>query len=482
MEFIYLDNNATTRPSERAVGAMRKVDAYAWANPSSIHRPGQAARQRIELARKALAQLIGARPRQITLVGSGTEAIDLAIRGGLRARCTPRARAGQLESRDASREPISIVTTRAEHSAVRELATDLERFGLDGREVRVHWASMNADGRVDVGALQSLLASDPSIVLSSVQWANNETGTVQDVGAIGAMCRSRPAKLGGPVLFHCDATQWVGKHAVEGEEAKGGTWGKGGKGGTAGTWGTWGKWGKEDKENGDEDDAHGARASRVPERVIAPESVVPACLEPFDFLTYSPHKFHGPKGVGVLWVRPGGSVRVAPIILGEQEMGRRGGTENTSGIVGAGVAADEAREWLRDPARLAAGRGLRDRFEREVVGRCNALGVETSVNGPTAEDQRLWNTSSIAFSRLEAEALLLLLSERGVCCSAGAACSSGSLEPSSVLLATGIAPERAHGTLRFSLSRETTHEEVDRAIAIVTECVSRLRASMGAMM
>lgn len=193
---------------------------------------------------------------------------------------------------------------------------------------------------------------------------------------------------------------------------------------------------------------------------------------PFDLLTCAAHKWHGIKGAGVLLARRG--VRMRPTLLGTQELGRRGGTENVPAILAAGVAADEAIAWLADASRREACRGLRDAFEREVLNRV----TDAIVNRPPRNEDRLWNTSNIGFPRLEAEALLLLLSERGVYASAGAACSSGSLEPSPVLLAMGIAPEIAHGSLRFSLGRDTTRAEVLEAAAIVGACVERLRTSM----
>lgn len=191
---------------------------------------------------------------------------------------------------------------------------------------------------------------------------------------------------------------------------------------------------------------------------------------PIDLASVSAHKMHGPKGVGALYVRRG--VRLRPVLRGVQERERRGGTENTPGIAGFGAAAEEAIRWLarpRERERLAA---LRDRFERSVL----HAAPETSINAEGAE--RLWNTTNIAFHRLEAEALLLLLSEAGVAASAGAACSSGSLDPSPVLLAMGVPPERAHGSLRFSLSRDTTDDEVERAVAIIAASAARLRRSL----
>ena len=186
-----------------------------------------------------------------------------------------------------------------------------------------------------------------------------------------------------------------------------------------------------------------------------------------DLLSFSGHKFHGPKGVGGLFVRRG--ARWKPMLHGTQEMERRGGTENVPGIVGLGVASRAALEWVGDASARERLAGLRDRFERRVL----ELVPRARVNGPSEGSARLWTTTNIGFERLEAEALLLLLSERGVYASAGAACSSGSLDPSPVLLAMGIDPEVAHGSLRFSVSRLTTAEDLERAAEIVSQCVLR---------
>lgn len=436
---IYLDNNATTRPPEPVRAAMAEMLAEHWHNPSSVHRPGQAARHRVELARKHLAALIGARPRQITLCGSGTESLDLAIRGALLAQ----GRIGAARKR----EPGAIVTSKVEHVGVRDLAKALERE----EGVRTLWADLDRFGRVRPESVRALLSANADVGLVSVQWANNETGIIQPVGEIAAICAEKG------VLFHCDATQWVGKMPVRVGEAA--------------------AIGKGAEERG----SKGAGTLETLPCSLAPMLACSGAELAADMLTYSPHKFHGPKGVGVLYCRPG--VRTATLIHGEQELGRRGGTENVPGIVGAGVAAELAMAWLADPANIERGRSLRDRFEAAV-----RAGVpDMVVNGQIPHSEgggtrdRLWNTASIGFPRLEAEAMLLLLSERGVCASAGAACASGSLEPSPVLRAMGVPPEVAHGTLRFSLSRETTEQEVDNAAGIVVECVDRLRTSMNAV-
>ncbi|MHC4081109.1 MAG: cysteine desulfurase family protein, partial [Planctomycetota bacterium] len=191
---------------------------------------------------------------------------------------------------------------------------------------------------------------------------------------------------------------------------------------------------------------------------------------PIDLMGFAAHKFHGPKGIGALYVRSG--VRLEPqLIGGAQERRRRGGTENVAGIVGFAVAARLAAQWMAGggPQRLAA---LRDSFEKRLL----EADPEASVNSTGAP--RAAGTSNIAFTGLEAEPLLLMLSERGLCASAGAACSSGSLDPSRVLLAMGIPPRLAHGSIRFSLSRETTEQEIDRAVKIVTDVVAKLRSSL----
>lgn len=184
-----------------------------------------------------------------------------------------------------------------------------------------------------------------------------------------------------------------------------------------------------------------------------------------DAASFSGHKFHGPKGIGGLYIRRG--LRLNPLIVGgPQERGRRGGTENVPGIVGMGKAAELSVQSLLEMPRVEK---MRNRLEAGIL---QAI-PNTEVNGRT--DARVPNTTNIGFSRLEAEAILLLLSERGICASAGAACSSGSLEPSPVLLAMGIDPKIAHGAIRFSLSRYTTDAEIDRTLEVLPGVISKLR-------
>ncbi len=385
---IYLDSNATTRPTPEVLTAMREILESDWGNPSSMHRMGQSARRRVELARRSVAALLNATPREIVFTAGGTESIDYAIRGALAAR------------RDPSKDIL--ITTGVEHAAVSKLACSLGETG----EAEVRLAPLRPGGVVDVAGLAEMI--DDRVAIVSIQWANNETGARQPVEAIGALCKERG------VTFHCDGTQQVGK---------------------------------------------------------GPADVMGF---PVDLVTCSAHKFHGPKGVGVLYVRRG--VRVAPVMHGSQELGRRGGTENVAGITGMGVAAEQAREWLANPSNAERMAALRDGFEDAVCARV----AGAVVNKPEGAGARLWNTANIAFPQLEAEALLMLLSEQGVCASAGSACASGSLEASPVLMAMGLPEEHAHGSLRFSLSRETTKDELDEAVDIIEASVARLRGSSSA--
>lgn len=211
------------------------------------------------------------------------------------------------------------------------------------------------------------------------------------------------------------------------------------------------------------------KAARVPFHCDATQAIgkLPVDLHALgcDLATIAAHKFHGTKGSGALFIRRG--VRCAQLIVGgPQERGRRGGTENVPGIVAMGIAAELAKSHLPEMQRVAE---QRDRFEQHVLANIS----DCAVNGDV--ENRLPNTANIGFSRLEAEAILLLLSEQGVCASAGAACSSGSLEPSHVLTAMKIDPLVAHGSIRFSLSRHTTDEELDRALEILPGVINRLR-------
>jgi cysteine desulfurase len=186
-----------------------------------------------------------------------------------------------------------------------------------------------------------------------------------------------------------------------------------------------------------------------------------------DMATISAHKFHGPKGIGALYVRRG--IAFPPLLIGgHQERNRRAGTENAAGIIGMGKAAEVAAASLgEDSERM---RRLRDRLELSLLGSC----AEARVNG--ARQNRLPNTSNISFKYLEGESLLVLLDQQGICASTGSACTAGSSEPSHVLRAMGVPPEWLQGAVRFSLSRFTTEEEVDYVNQTVPSIVQRLEA------
>jgi len=384
MDRIYLDNNATTQPDTRVVDAVTRALNELWANPSSVHRAGQEVRNAVELAREQVSQLINARTSELIFTSGATEANNLALHGilGARGRRT------------------TIVTTTAEHSAIREPCDALEADGYE-----VIRLDVDTNGLVDPQQLARVLQEHAKqIALVSIHWANNETGVIQPIEQLAEMCKEHR------VPFHTDATQAVGKVPVDAKD--------------------------------------------------------PAV----DALSLSAHKFHGPKGSGALYVRSG--LRLRPqIVGGPHERERRGGTEHVPGIIGFGMAADLAEQWLTSegPQEQAA---LRDRFEQKVV---DAV-PDAQINAANAP--RLWSTTNIAFPPLQAEAILLLLSERGLDASAGAACSSGSLDPSPVLLAMGLPEPVAHASVRFSLSRYTTAEAIDRAIEIIPGAIAKLRESM----
>lgn len=377
MRMVYLDNNATTRPAPEVVAAVTEALETGWANPSSMHRPGQAARRAVELARDAVATLLGCRPAEVVFTSGGTESIDLALYGA----CGRGA----------------LVTSRLEHNSVRAAAERLARQGAE-----VIWLEHDHRGLVDLDRLERLLsARSGEIGLVSVMWANHETGIVQPIGDVGALCRKHG------VLVHTDAVQRAGKAPID------------------------------------------------------------LGATPVDLASFSAHKFHGPLGVGGLYVRSG--VRLeGRLVGGPQERGRRGGSENVPGIAGMGAAASLAKSWLAGdgPKRVAR---LRDDLERRLVAATAAV-----VHG--AEAPRGAETTNLGFPGLEAEPILLSLSERGVCASAGAACASGSVEPSPVLLALGVPPDLAAGSIRFSLGRDTTSAEIDAASEVVSDVVRRLRA------
>ena len=375
---IYLDNNASTRPLDSVVEAMRPFLETEYANPSSLHRFGQQVRYKVECAREQVAGLINAEPKEIIFTSGGTESINLAIRGALAAQPAKR----------------HLITSAVEHSAVRRLAAQLAREGYQVDEVGV-----DREGRLDLAELEEKVTEDTTLI--SVIHANNETGVILDARQVCEIATQHG------ICVHLDAVQSAGKVPVDVREL------------------------------------------------------------PVHLLSLSAHKFHGPKGVGALYVRK--RTRLTPLTFGgRQERDLRPGTENVPAIIGFGIAAEEAAA-LR-PERIDSIRHLRDDFEARVQA---AVSIAQVI---AARADRVCNTSNIGFERLQAEAILILLSERSTYASAGAACSSGSLEPSHVLKAMGVDPQVAHGAIRFSLSRFTTAAEIDQTIAVLVEVIERLSA------
>ena len=378
MQHFYFDHNATTPVSpevlETAVACLGQV----YGNASSIHHFGQAAKQRLEMARRQMAAAIGCQPREMVFVSGGTEADNLALFGAVR----------YLKS--GSRH---VITTEIEHPAVLNTCAQLEREG-----VAVTYVPVGADGVVDPDGVRRALR--PDTVLVSVMHANNELGTVQPVAEIAAMAREAG------VYMHVDGVQALGKVPVD-------------------------------------VDALGV-----------------------DLYSVSGHKIYAPKGIGALYVRRG--ARLGAILFGgHHERERRPGTENVPGAAAFGLAAELAGSHLETEARRIG--ELRDRLEAAILERI----PHTGVNGSRAA--RTPNTTNIYFDGLEGEALVIALDLRGFAVSSGAACSSGAVEPSHVLTAIGLRVERARASIRFSLGRANTAEQVDALVEAVAASVAHLR-------
>ncbi|MBI5433473.1 MAG: cysteine desulfurase [Planctomycetes bacterium] len=381
---IYLDNNATTRIAPEVAQAMLPWLTERWGNPSSLHRFGDDALEAVGAARASLARLLGARhASELVFTSGATEANHLALH----------------QARFAPAERRRVITSAVEHAAVLEPSAALAREGF-----AVERAEVAPSGALD---LDRLLASlDERCALVSVMWANNETGAVHDVAALGKRCRELE------ILFHVDAVQAVGKLPIALREVA------------------------------------------------------------IDYLSLSAHKLHGPKGIGALWVRRESPFE--PLVRGGgQESDRRAGTENVLGIVGLGAAAELARAWLArgGPREVAE---LRDRLETRLTERLGPLEVAASSIARTP------NTAQLVLGDISGEALVLALSEAGVCASSGSACSSGTHAPSHVLLAMRKTPAEASSSLRLSLSRYTTEAEVESAAELVARAVRDLRSLLGA--
>ena len=376
---IYLDNAATTKMSDAAIGAMIPYMNEIYGNPSSLHSAGQEAAEALQSARERIARQLGCEPREITFTSGGSEADNQAIISA--------ARLGERKGKK------HIISTAFEHHAVLHTLESLEKQGFEITLLDVH-----DNGLITAKQVCDAIRDDTCLV--SVMYANNEIGTVQPISEIGAICREKG------VLFHTDAVQAVGHLHINVKEQN------------------------------------------------------------IDMLSLSAHKFHGPKGVGVLYAKKGISLTNL-IEGGAQERGKRAGTENIPAIIGMAAALEEACADLDKKAiKLTA---LRDKL---IAGLSEI--PHSVLNG--ALEHRLPSNVSFCFEGIEGESLLLLLDDKGICASSGSACTSGSLDPSHVLLAIGRVHDIAHGSLRLSLSEENTEDEIEYTIKAVKEVVEYLRS------
>lgn len=387
---IYLDNNATT-PLHPEVKAAMMGAMEVFGNPSSMHGFGRKARRMIEEARSEVASFIGADPEEIIFVGSGSEGNNtiLSMFTACGCHCSFREKAaGRL------------ITTAIEHPCILETSKC-----LTDRGVAVEKVGVDEYGKVKMDELAS--AMDEGAGLVSVMMANNEIGTVQDIGVIAKMAKERG------IFFHTDAVQAVGKVPVD------------------------------IKELG------------------------------VDFLTLSAHKIYGPKGVGAIYVKKG--VPICPMIRGgHQERGLRAGTENTIGIVGLGKAIEMRRvEMAAEHDRLLK---FKDRLTKGILAKIDAV----RFNGHPTDC--LAGTVNVSFEGAEGESILLYLDLEGVAVSTGSACASGSLDPSHVLMATGMPIEQAHGSIRISMGRETTEKDVDYVLEVLPKVIEKIRSMSSAYM
>ncbi len=377
---IYFDYSATTPVDPRVAEKMCQcltLDGN-FGNPASrSHEYGWKAEEAVEEARKQVADLVGADPKEIVFTSGATESDNLAIKGA--------AHFYQKKGKH-------IVTCKTEHKAVLDTCRQLEREGYE-----VTYLDPEPNGLIDLDKLKAAIRDDT--VLVSIMHVNNEIGVIQDIAAIGEITRERK------VLFHVDAAQSAGKVPIDLQTMK------------------------------------------------------------VDLMSFSAHKIYGPKGIGALYVRRKPRVRLeAQMHGGGHERGMRSGTLPTHQIVGMGEAFRIAKEEMAaDNERI---RMLRDRLLKGLEDI-----EEIYINGDL--EQRVPHNLNISFNFVEGESLMMALKDLAV--SSGSACTSASLEPSYVLRALGRNDELAHSSIRFSLGRFTTEEEVDYAIEAIKQNIDKLR-------
>ncbi len=378
MHRVYMDHNATTPVRSEVLAAMMPFFQERFGNASSVHTFGQESRAPVEEARDHVAALIGARAGDVYFTSGGTESDNMAVKGIAFA------------NRDRGNH---IITTEIEHSAVLSSCAFLEQQGFSVTYLPVdRYGMVHAD---DVAR-----AVTDRTILITIMHANNEIGTIQPIGDIGAVARDRG------VYFHSDAVQSAGKVPIDVE------------------------------------------ASHI------------------DLLSISAHKLYGPKGVGAIYIRKG--IEIEPTNHGgHHEKNIRSGTENTTGIIGLGRAAELARDDQEAEARHLS--GLRTKLQERITEEIE----DCRVNGHP--EQRLPGTLNVSFPAAEGESLILSLDLKGIAVSSGSACTSGSIEPSHVLVALGLDPQTALSSLRFSLGRENTMRDVEYVMEYLPETVSRIR-------
>lgn len=377
---VYLDNNATTQVDPAVLDAMLPYFCEKFGNAASrSHGWGWEAEAAVDAARKQIADVIGADPKEIIFTSGATEGDNIAIKGVA-------AMYGD--------EGKHIITQATEHKAVIDPCKYLEQHGY-----RVTVLDVDKQGRIDLGQLADAIRDDT--ILVSIMHGNNEIGTIQPIAEIGKLCKERG------VLFHTDACQTFGKTPIDVQEMG------------------------------------------------------------IDLLTCSGHKIHGPKGIGALYVRrKRPRVRCEAVIHGGgHERGMRSGTLNVPAIVGMGKAAEICLERMdTEPGRIAA---LRNRLENGITSQLDYV----YVNGHPTE--RTCSNSNISFSYVEGESMMMGFKEIAV--SSGSACTSASLEPSYVLKALGVGDDLAHSSIRFSVGRFNTEDEIDYAVERVVATVRKLR-------
>ena len=375
---IYMDYSATTPVDARVAAKMIPYLTEQYGNPASrSHHYGWEAEEAVELARAQVAALVNADPKEIVWTSGATESNNLAIKGA--------AHFYQGKGKH-------LVTMRIEHKAVIDTFRELEREGFSAT-----YLDPQSNGLLDLEVFKAALR--PDTILVSIMMVNNEIGVVQDIAAIGEICREKG------IIFHVDAAQATGKVAIDMQQLK------------------------------------------------------------VDLMSFSAHKTYGPKGIGALYVQRKPRVRLeAQMHGGGHERGMRSGTLATHQIVGMGEAFRIAQaEMASENERV---RMLRDRLMAGLM-----VMEEVHLNGDI--EQRVPHNLNLSFNFVEGESLIMAIKDVAV--SSGSACTSASLEPSYVLRALGRSDELAHSSIRFSIGRFTTVEEVDFVIDLMKKKIGKLR-------